>query len=373
MPRPPYLDIPELLGYSLSCRLTCFYAVIMSQVVEQFSYVCVAVINWNGRRFLPRCFDSLHRLDYPSVSLVLVDNGSDDGSVEFVREHYPDVKIVANRKNLGFCRACNQGLVEAMKAGAKYVVLLNNDTEVDRRWISELVRAAEQNPRVGALSSKILFMEPRNFINSTGLCCTIIGNGWDTGIGQPDGDEWNKRAAVIGVSGCALFLRTDAVRRVGLLPNFDIYLEDMDICLRLWNAGYEIAYVPTAVLYHHFSATMSGRANVLRKEYLNARNRFRLILRQFPLAQFPRIAVNLVKWEAKAVGKPIKQREYRKALAEILAIFATILYVPDALVERSRQLLSGRWRCRFWDMIDTERGFFEGFVLPEFSSNDGVE
>ena len=344
----------------------------MSKVMEQQPYVSVAVINWNGRRFLERCFDSLHRLDYPSAQLVLVDNGSDDGSVEFVRERYPRVKIIANEKNVGFCRACNQGLVEAIKSGTRYVVLLNNDTEVDSRWLSELVKAAEENAQLGALSPKIMFMEPRNFINSTGLCCTIIGNGWDRGIGQPDGAEWNRPAAIIGVSGCALFLRTEAVRKVGMLPHFDIYLEDMDICLRLWNAGYEIMYVPTAVLYHHFSATMSDKANVLRKEYLNARNRFRLILRQFPLAQFPRIVLNLVKWEARAVGSPIKRRDYRKALAEILAIFATVLYVPDAMVERFRQLAYGRWRCRFWHMVDTKRGFFEGFELPEFASDNGV-
>jgi GT2 family glycosyltransferase len=340
--------------------------------MEQEPNVHVALINWNGRRFLERCFDSLHRSDYPSVQLVLVDNGSDDGSVEFVRDRYPDVKIIANTRNLGFCRACNQGLAEAMESGAKYVVLLNNDTEVDSRLLSELVKAAEENPRAGALSPKILFMEPRNFINSTGLCCTIIGNGWDRGIGEPDGAEWNNLATVIGVSGCALFLRTDAVRKVGLLPHFGIYLEDMDICLRLWNAGYEITYVPTAVLYHHFSATMGEKENVLRKEYLNARNRFRLILRQFPLVQFPRVALNLLKWEAKAVGSPLKQGEYRRSFAEIAAIFATILYVPDALIERFRQLVSGRWRCRFWHMIDTKRGFFEGFELPDFTSDNGL-
>jgi len=338
----------------------------MSHVMQQFPYVCVVVINWNGRRFLPRCFDSLHGLDYPSVELILVDNGSTDGSVELVTDRYPDVTIIANRNNLGFCRACNQGLREAINDGAKYVVLLNNDTEVDPRWISELVKTAEENPRAGALSSKILFMEHRQIINSTGLCCSVIGNVWDRGIGQPDGEPWSEQASVLGVSGGAFFLRTDAVQKVGLLPHFDIYLEDMDLSLRLWNAGYEILYVPRAVVYHHYSATMADKGNLWRKEFLNARNRFRLILRQFPLSRFPVIVPNLLRYEAKALGKPLKQREYWKMWAEILAIFATICYIPDAKIERCKQLLSGRWRCRFWDMIDKERGFFEGFALPSF-------
>jgi len=285
-----------------------------------------------------------------------------------VKERYPDVKIVANRTNLGFCRACNQGLREAIKDGARYVVLLNNDTEVDKCWLSELVKAAEDNPGVGALSSKILFMEHRNIVNSTGLCCSVIGKAWDRGIGRPDGEEWDEPAPVLGVSGGALFLRTDAVERVGLLPKFDIYLEDMDISLRLWDAGYEIRYVPTAVLYHHFSATMGEKKNMWRKEFLNARNRFRLIMRQFPLSKFPTIAVNLVKYEAKAVGRPIKERKYWKSWAEVAAIAAAIAFVPDAVVERFKRLVSDRWRCRFWDMIDKERGFFQGFKLPDASS-----
>jgi GT2 family glycosyltransferase len=336
--------------------------------MEQLPNVCVVVINWNGRRFLARCFDSLHSQDYPSTKLILVDNGSEDGSAQFVREHYPDVKIIANRTNLGFCRACNQGLREAIKDGARYVVLLNNDTEVDKNWLSELVKAAQDRPGVGALSSKILFMEHRDIINSTGLCCSVIGNAWDRGIGQPEGEEWDEPAPVLGVSGGALFLRTDAVEKVGLLPRFNIYLEDMDISLRLWDAGYEIRYVPAAVLYHHFSATMGEKANVWRKEFLNARNRFRLIMRQFPVSKLPFIAASLLKYEAKAIGRPIKERKYWKSRAEIAAIIAAIAYVPDAVAERLRRLVSGRWRCRFWYMIDKERGFFEGFTLPDSSS-----
>jgi GT2 family glycosyltransferase len=334
--------------------------------------VSVIVINWNGRRFLERCFDSLHHLDYAAVKLVMVDNGSRDGSVEFVRDRYPDVTILANKTNLGFCRACNQGLREAIRTGIPYAVLLNNDTMVDRRWISELVNAAEQHPHAGALSSKILFMEHRSIINSAGLCCSIIGNAWDRGIGQPDDERWSKPDRVLGVSGGALFVRTAALERVGLLPHFDIYLEDMDLSLRLWNAGYEIMYVPTAVLYHHFSATMGEPKHVWRKEYLNARNRFRLIMRQFPPSKSPLIAARLLKYEAKAIGKPIKQREYWKTWAELAAILSAILYIPDAIAERWRQLVSGRWRCRFWDMIDKERGFFEGFVVAEPSRTDPV-
>ena len=338
--------------------------------MKQSPNVYVVVINWNGRAFLQRCFDSLHDLDYTPVKLILVDNGSTDGSVEFVKQTYPDVRIIANPRNVGFCRGCNQGLRLAIQDNVPYVVLLNNDTEVDKRWLSELVSVAEQNARVGALSSKILFLEHRNIINSTGLCCSIIGNAWDRGIGQPDGEPWNKQAKVLGASGGALFLRTDAVRKVGLLPHFDIYLEDMDLSLRLWNAGYEILYVPTAVVYHHYSATMGIGANLWRKQYLNARNRFRLIMRQFPLSKFPSIKLNLLKCEVKALGRPIKDREYWKTWAEILAMLAAVVYIPDAIAERCKQIVSGRWRCRFWHMIDRERGFFEGFVLPEPSSDE---
>jgi len=326
--------------------------------------VWVIVVNWNGREHLETCFGSLERQTYAARHVLLVDNGSSDGSVEFVRERFPHVEIIENTRNLGFCDANNQGLRRAIEAGAQYAVLLNNDTEADPRWLEELVRAAEQSPQTGALASKMLFFDRRDTINSTGLCCSVIACAWDRGFGEPDGPQWAEPAEVIGASGGAFFVRTAALERTGLLPRFGIYLEDLDLSLRLWNAGYTVEYVPAAVVYHKFSATMASPRNRYRRAYLNARNRFRVLIRQFPARYWPRIWVRVVRAEAKAIGRAIKDGEWWKVRAEVCALLVAGLYKPMALVERVRAALDGRGRCRFWHFIDQTVDFFPGARLP---------
>jgi len=333
--------------------------------------VWVIVVNWNGIEHLETCLGSLERQTYTSHHVLLVDNGSSDGSAAFVKERFPHVEVIENERNLGFCRANNQGLRRAIDAGADYAVLLNNDTEADPRWLEELVRAAEQSPQVGALASKMLLFDRRDTINSTGLCCSIIGCAWDRGFGRPDGLPWDEPAEVIGASGGAFFVRTVALDRTGLLPRFDIYLEDLDLSLRLWNAGYTIEYVPTAVVYHKFSATMGSPRNRYRRAYLNARNRFQVLMRQFPIRHALRIWARFVRAEAKAIGRPVRDGEWWKVRAELCALLAAGVHKPAALVERVRAIVQGRGRCRFWHLIDQTVDFFPSAQLPVGSENAG--
>jgi GT2 family glycosyltransferase len=310
---------------------------------------------------LETCLGSLDRQTYAARHVLFVDNGSSDGSVEFVQKRFPRIEIIENQQNLGFCDANNQGLRRAIESGAQYAVLLNNDTETDPRWLE---------------ASKMIFFDRRDTINSTGLCCSIIGCAWDRGFGEPDGPEWAEPAEVIGASGGAFFVRTAALERTGLLPRFGIYLEDLDLSLRLWNAGYTIAYVPTAVVYHKFSATMASPRNRYRRAYLNARNRFLVLIRQFPARHWPRIWVRVVRAEAKAIGRPIKDGEWWKARAEVCALLVAGLYKPIALLERVRAALDGRGRCRFWHLIDQSVDFFPGAGLsttqPTAAERDSV-
>ncbi|HIJ65701.1 MAG TPA: glycosyltransferase family 2 protein, partial [Candidatus Hydrogenedentes bacterium] len=218
------------------------------------------VINWNGLEHLEACFEALLAGTYENARFVLIDNASEDGSAEFVQGTYgydPRLDIVVNASNLGWSAGNNVGLEQALDGGADYVFLLNNDTVVAPDAIERLVEMAAARPEAGALAPKMLLYDSPDIINSVGLECSVIGSTWDLGIGRLDGPHWATPRKVIGVCGGACFLRTSALRKTGLLPTgFGIYLDDLDLCLRLWDAGYEVWNCPDAVVRHKYSATM---------------------------------------------------------------------------------------------------------------------
>jgi len=331
--------------------------------------VHVLVINWNGREHLSECFETLLASSYPNVRYVLIDNASTDGSVAFVRERYasdPRVEIVECPRNLGWSGGNNVGLRRALEVGADYVFLLNNDTATAPDAIEKLVTAAERNPRIGALAPKMLLYDEPRLLNSVGLACSVIGSSWDIGIGRLDGPQWDEPAPVIGVCGGACFLRADAVRRAGLLPeDFGIYLDDLDLCLRIWNAGYEVRKCAEAVVRHKFGATMEQGKATRRKYYLNTRNRLYVILRNFPLSKCFLVAAAVLTGECRAVGRAILDGEGWRVAAHVRAWLAGAAYVPRACKERAYRRRQGLGRCLFWVLVRTDCLFFGGTEFPK--------
>ncbi len=331
--------------------------------------VHVLVINWNGLDHLEVCFDTLLLSTYKNVRFVLIDNGSTDDSVGFVRTRFgddPRVEIVEAGKNLGWSGGNNLGIRRALEAGADYVFLLNNDTAIAPDAITTLVKAAESNTHVGALAPKmVLFNEP-DILNSVGVECSIIGNGWDRGLGRLDQPKWNRVGEVLGVCGGAMFIRRAALEKAGLLPeDFGIYLDDLDLSMRIWNAGFSIQSCPDACVRHKFSATMGEGARAREKYYLNTRNRFRLVLRNFPSRHTPMIAASLIHGELKAIGRAILDGEVWRVPAHIRAWCSAIVYTPSAFAERIRRKARGIGRCRFWDMVRRDALYFRGAEFPD--------
>ena len=221
--------------------------------------VHILVINWNGKEHLRDCFESLLASTYSNARFVLIDNGSEDGSVEFAKAEFDDERIefVELGENAGWAGGNNAGMERALAAGADYVLLLNNDTWTDPDAISRLVEMAEADPGLGALSPKLVLFDAPWLLNSVGLTATLNGGAWDMGLGRLDGSKWDNDDEIAGVCGAGFFIRTDALRVTGLLPTeFEIYLDDLDLSLRIWNAGYRIQLCAGAVIRHKFSATM---------------------------------------------------------------------------------------------------------------------
>lgn len=326
--------------------------------------VHVLVINWNGMEHVQACFDSLLASTYPNARFILVDNASTDGSVAFVRDTYgadPRVDILECGRNLGWAGGNNYGMERALESGADYVFLLNNDTATEPDAIAHLVAAAEANPNAGALAPKMLmFWNPR-LINSTGLACSRIASSWDIGIGRLDTPVFNTTRRVIGVSGGAAFYRAAALRTAGLLPpDFDIYLDDLDICLRMWDAGYEVWTCPEAVVRHKFSATMGQGKQARRKYYLNTRNRARVLLLNFPLARIAGVLPAFLLGELRAVTRALLNGEPWRAAAHARSWGAALGYLPHAIRTRRRHPPKGR----FWNLILDRPAFFQGTEFP---------
>ena len=330
--------------------------------------VHVLVINWNGLSHLEDCFQSLLSSTYDNARFVLLDNASTDDSIAYVREHFGHddrVEIVECGGNLGWSRGNNVGIERALAADAKYVLLLNNDTWTDPAAIERLVAAAEANAQIGALAPRMQLFDTPDVLNSLGLECSIVGCGWDIGLGR----IFQKRMAVprkvIGVCGGACLIRSSAIRKAGLLPtDFDIYLDDLDLSLRIWNAGFEIWNCPDAIFRHKFSATMGTGKQFERKYFLNTRNRFRLMQRCFPQAHFARIARSVIWGEIRAVGRAILNREWWKVGIHVRSWRECWAYRSTAASARAEMRSLGLVDGAFWPLVEKRQLFFPGILLP---------
>jgi GT2 family glycosyltransferase len=218
--------------------------------------VYIIVLNWNGRELVLDCLRSIQQLRYSNVTAVVVDNGSIDGSVEAVKEQFPDVILIENMRNLRWSGGNNEGIKHALENQADYIILLNNDTIVDPDMITKLVEAAEQDPSIGLLGPKIYYHhDPELLWYAGGRVNLIQGRLWHTGIREKDRGQYDQVSEVDYITGCALMIRAEVAHRIGLIdPAYIAYCEDVDYSIRAKQAGYRLVLVPSAKMWHKVSA-----------------------------------------------------------------------------------------------------------------------
>jgi GT2 family glycosyltransferase len=236
--------------------------------------VHAVVLNWNSPQMTADCLRSLLATSAGTFHIIVVDNGSRDNSVGYLRGAFPDVEVIANDRNLGFAGGCNVGMRHALAQGADYILLANNDTIVDPNLLPELVAHAEAHPEAGILSPKIYYADPSDalwwaggvFNIWTGLAAHVDRQKKDTGNHDlPRELDW--------ATGCVMLLRCEALRRTGLFDELIFATgEDVDLSLRTIKAGYVVKYVPTARVWHREGVDLRKNAGQHVRNFLMVRN-----------------------------------------------------------------------------------------------------
>jgi len=240
--------------------------------------VSVIVVNYNGKKFLKDCFESLMNLNYPKsrLEIIMVDNGSTDGSIEFVKENFPKVKILKNDVN-NYCRANNLGIKHSK---GEYIAFLNNDTKVDKNWLIELIKVIERDKSIGGVGGKILFKDGKDGrIESTGHKALPNFYWTDRGSLEKDVGQYDILEEVDSLCGGAILYRKEVLKDVNYFDeDFNMYLEDVDISIRVKKEGWKLIYVPQSIVYH----THHGSAKDELPLFYTERNRLLLIAKHWP-------------------------------------------------------------------------------------------
>ncbi len=239
--------------------------------------VSIIIVNFNGVHHLHECLASIKEIDYQNYEVILVDNASCDDSIAFVEDNFPLVKIVPLHKNCGFAEGSNIG---AAYAAGDFIVFLNNDTKVNKLWLSALVEEIANDCSIATCGSKMYFYGS-DIINHAGASATLLGSGYDIGFGQKDSKVFNNKRFVGSTCGGSMIIKKNLFERLGGFdPDYFACAEDVDLCLRAWIYGFRNVYVPASIVYHKYGGTLGKRQSAGRV-YVCQKNRLINILKNF--------------------------------------------------------------------------------------------
>lgn len=246
--------------------------------------VSIVILNYNGLKYLKECIDSLNHLSYRNKEIFLIDNNSGDASVQFVEKNYSNVKIIRLIKNYGFSKGYNLGITYCK---GEFLVLLNQDTVVDRNWLSELVKVAIKSNKIGIVGSKNYFYDDKTEIFYALGTCDKFGNTQNIGHSKRDNPFLNTQTNCFFVCGAALMIKRELYEKIKLFdPTYFMYFEDVDLCWRAIISGYDVIYAPKSFIYHKVDRIQK---NVDRKSFFLERNRLRTILKNLELKSLKKV------------------------------------------------------------------------------------
>ncbi len=328
--------------------------------------VAVVILNWNTRellrRFLPLV---IARTPQEYAEIVLVDNGSEDGSAEMVKNNFPAIQLLVLDKNYGFAGGYNRAL---QHIEAPYSVLLNSDIEPGENWLPPLVDWMDSNPYYAACMPKIKSLDNRSFFEYAGAAGGFIDRlgytfcrGRLFNVVEKDEHQYNISGEVFWASGAALMVQTRLFNQSeGLDAHFFAHMEEIDWCWRMRNEGYKIGYVAQSEVYHLGGGTLSNMSS--RKTMLNFRNNLFMLFRNLPEPRFQRRLVTRMTLDGAAALKFIFSGEWRNAYAVFLAHMA--------FYRALRRLRKERTRLVERVVSDNKKGIYPRSIVYDFFMRD---
>ena len=254
--------------------------------------IAVVILNWNGKKFLEKFLPSVIERSREHADIIIADNSSSDGSIEYLKQFHPELKVINLKKNFGFARGYNLALKQVE---ADYYILLNSDIEVTENWIMPVVRLMEENPAVAACQPKIRsYHEPEKFEYAGAAGGFIDKYGYPFCQGrlfqslETDTGQYDTATEIFWATGACMFVRSAVYHRLGGFDDdFFAHMEEIDFCWRAKNLGYKIMYCPESVIFHIGGGTLPK--NNSRKTYLNIRNNIIMLYKNLEPARLVRV------------------------------------------------------------------------------------
>ena len=290
----------------------------------------IIIPHFNGKTHLETCLNSLRRQSFTDFEVLLVDNGSTDGSQAYVRERFPEVTLIELGTNRGFTGACNAGWAAAQ---GKFIVLLNNDTEADPEWLAAIVDAFRRHPEAGSIACKMLLYDRRDHFHTAGDYYRVDGIPGNRGVWQRDVGQYDEEEPVFSACGGAAAYRQTMLAEIGFLDDdFFFSCEDVDLGWRAHLLGWDVVYVPTAVVYHKLKATGGSVTG----SYYDGRNFLYLIWKNYPTGLLRRYWWAILKAQARITWAALRAWRGRAARARLRGQLAGLLGLAKMWRKRRR-------------------------------------
>ena len=304
----------------------------------------VIIPHWNAKEHLPACLDSLRAQRGAECEIIIVDNASEDGSQAFIKENYPEVRLIELAENQGFAGACNIGMGAA---GSDVVALLNNDTEVHSGWAQAIINGFAQYPDAGMIASRMMLFDKRDHFHTTGDFYRVDGQPGNRGVWQQDRGQYDQADYVFSACGGAAAYRCAMLDEIGMLDeDFFFSGEDVDLGWRAQLAGYRCVYIPDAIVYHKVSATGGG----VTSSYYDGRNMLYILMKDYPAALWRKYWRRILGRQIHLAWDALRAWRGAAARARLRGMMAAVIHAPKMLRKR-RQVQSTR--CVSLDYLES--------------------